>query len=434
VKKNHSLGIAILVVIALIGQSSASVANAANTVGKKCTKIGKTSTTSGGVELVCAKSGKKIVWKKRFIPTVPTVIDLAMTTTLSASSMFADISLCKITDATWPQSVMSLGFPRNSGFELSKKNFKGIVIPISFSDATYNSSDEKILAENLKKVSEYYFAQSYGQVSIDFVIPEPSKWVVFSGNRSDHGFGLKVPQENKEPFVREVLSKTDPDLNIGNYDLVVIESARWQGLGWAQGLAATSISTPSGFTKSIILEVGSTVGIWQIIAHEIGHAFFGFEDLYSFAWIPENVYVDDGNKNWDLMADPTAGRIELFSWQRFLSSWIKDEQVACAVKPGKYNVFLSPLAKYTTNNKSVVIPIENGTVLVAESRKYLGYDERIPAEGTLVYVVDTKINHGSEPIKVLKLLGKGETLTYKNVEITSLDSNSTGELVSVKIN
>lgn len=432
-KKNHFPEIVFLVVIALIGQSP-SVANAANSVGKKCTKIGKNSKTSGGIELICAKSGKKVVWKKKSVPTVPAIIDLALTTTLSAKSMFADISLCKITDATWPQGVMSLGFPRNSGFEFSKKNFKGIVIPISFSDATYSSSDEKNLAENLKKVSEYYFAQSYGQVSIDFEIPEPSKWVAFSGNRSDLGFGRKIPQESKEPFVREVLSKTDPTLNIGSYDLVVIESARWQGLGWAQGLAATSISTPSGLTKSIILEMGSNVGSWEIIAHEIGHAFFGFEDLYSFAWIPENVYVDDGNKSWDLMAAPNGGRIELFSWERFLSSWIKDEQVSCAVKPGAYEVFLSPLAKNTTNNKSLVVPLENGTVLVAESRKYLGYDQRIPAEGTLVYVVDTKISHGSEPIRVLKLLVEGTTLTYKNVEITSLDSNSTGELVSVKIN
>lgn len=433
--KNRLLGTSLLVVIALIGQSS-SVANAANAVGKTCTKVGKNSKTSNNIEIVCAKSGKKLVWKKKsvpVIPVIPIVTDLSLTSTLSGRNTFADTSLCKINDAT-PLSVGNLGFARNSGFEGIKRNYKAIVIPISFSDAIYNSFDEMRLAENLRQVSQYYFAQSYGQVSIDFVIPEPSKWITFSGNRNDQGFGRKIPQENKEPFVREVLNKTDPSLNIGNYDLVVIESARWDGLGWGQGLPATSIPTPSGFTKSIILEVGSTVGVWHIIAHEIGHALFKFEDLYSFAAVRENKNPYEASKRWDLMADSSAGRIELFSWERFISSWIKDEQVACIANPGKYDVFLSPLAKNTSTNKSLIIPIDSSAVLVAESRRYSEYDVGVGEGGTLVYVVDTKINHGSEPITVIGFLAKGQTAMYKNIEITSLDSNSTGELVSVKIN
>jgi hypothetical protein len=124
----------------------------------------------------------------------------------------------------------------------------------------------------------------------------------------------------------------------------------------------------------------------------------------------------------------------LFSWQRYLASWIEDLQVACLSKTGSYQIFLAPLDSTANLQKSLQVPLEPGVILVAESRKYSEFDVGAGDGGTLVYLVDTRIPHGSEPISVIGFISKGATATYKNVEITSLDSNPTGELVSVKIN
>jgi hypothetical protein len=133
------------------------------------------------------------------------------------------------------------------------------------------------------------------------------------------------------------------------------------------------------------------------------------------------------------MSNAGGSYIGLFSWQRFLASWIEDSEVACVTQPGDFQVYLAPLDSTVNIQKSLQIPIEPGVILVAESRKYSNYDPGAGDGGTLVYVVDTRINHGSEPITVIGFVAKGATATYKNVVITSLDSNSTGELVSVKI-
>jgi M6 family metalloprotease-like protein len=433
VKKNHSLGIAILVVIALIGQSSASVANAKNTVGKKCTKIGKTSTTSGGVELVCAKSGKKIVWKKKSIPAIPAVTDLSKSSSLSTRDLFSDVSICKISDVSYSKDV-SLGFPRPTGLVANKSTYKALVIPVGFSDAPYSDYDLALLKEKVAQVNRYFKVQSYGKAQIDFTYAETSKWVVFPDTRADHGLSVWIPQQSKQSFIQEVLSKTDPSLKIPDYDFLMIETASWLGSGWGQAFPIFSFTSPSGPAKTIIFQAGRSVGQWFVVAHEVGHALFGFEDLYSFTNVRNNQSASKSTQNWDLMSNAGGSYKGLFSWQRYLASWIEDLQVACLSKTGSYQIFLAPLDSTANVQKSLQVPLEPGVILVAESRKYSEFDVGAGDGGTLVYVVDTRIPHGSEPISVIGFISKGATATYKNVEITSLDSNPTGELVSVKIN
>ena len=432
--KNRLLGTSLLVVIALIGQSS-SVANAANTVGKTCTKVGKNSKTSNNIEIVCTKSGKKLVWKKKsvpVIPVIPVVTDLSKSPSLSTRDLFSEISNCKISDVTYTKDV-NLGFPRPAGLVANKSSYKALVIPVGFSDAPYTDYDLMFLKEKVAQVNQYFKVQSYGKAQIDFTYAETSKWVIFPDTRSDHGLSVWIPQESKQSLIQEVLAKTDSSLKIPEYDFVVIETAKWLGTGWGQAFPIFSFTSPSGPAKTIIFQAGRQVGQWYVAAHEIGHALFGFEDLYSFANVRENQSAYKATQNWGLMSNAGGYFIGLFSWERFLASWIEDFQVACLSKTGNFQIYLAPLDSTANVQKSLQVPLETGVILVAESRKSSEYDVGAGYGGTLVYVVDTKINHGSEPITVLGFLAKGQTAMYKNIEITSLDSNSTGELVSVKI-
>lgn len=431
-KKNHFPEIVFLVVIALIGQSS-SVANAANSVGKKCTKIGKNSETSSGIELICAKSGKKVVWKKKSVLSAPAVIDLSKSTSLSTRDLFSDVSKCKISDVTYSKDF-SLGFPRPAELVANKSTFKALVIPVGFSDASYSDYDLMRLKEKMVQVNRYFGVQSYGKAQIDFIYPESSKWVIFPDTRASHGLSVWVPQESKQSFIQEVLSKTDSSLKVPEYDFIVIETANWLGSGWGQAFPISLFTSPSGPPKSVVFQAGRQVGPWFVAAHEIGHALFGFEDLYSFTNVRNNQSAYAATQNWDLMSNAGGSYKGLFSWQRFLASWIEDLQVACLSNAGNYQIHLAPLDSTANVQKSLQIPLEPGVVLVAESRKYSEFDVGAGDGGTLVYVVDTRIAHGNEPITVIGFISKGAIATYKNVEITSLESNSTGELVSVKIN
>jgi M6 family metalloprotease-like protein len=434
VNKRVQRTISILTIV-LLGQFSVSAAHAANSVGKSCTKIGKVSKTSTGVQLTCEKSGKKLVWKKKSIvvaPVIPAVTDLSKTASLTPKNLFADTAKCKITDVTYTKDV-SLGFPRPTGLTANKSIYKALVIPVGFLDAPFTEYDLALLKEKVVQVNDYFKVQSYGKAQIEFTYPETSKWVIFPDNRADHGLSVWVPQESKQSFVQEVLSKTDQSLKIPDYDFVMIETARWTNSGWGQAFPIFSFSSPSGQAKTIILQAGWSVGQWFVVAHEIGHALFGFEDLYSFSAVREKTFAYKATQNWDLMSNAGGSYIGLFSWQRFLASWIEDSEVACVTQPGDFQVYLAPLDSTVNTQKSLQIPIEPGVILVAESRKYSNYDPGAGDGGTLVYVVDTRINHGSEPITVIGFVAKGATATYKNVVITSLDSNSTGELVSVKI-
>jgi M6 family metalloprotease-like protein len=431
VVKNRLLGTSLLVVIALIGQSS-SVANAANAVGKTCTKVGKISKSTFGDQLVCEKSGKKLIWKKKIAPPLPVVIDLSKTSSLSPENLFSEVSKCKITDASYSRDV-SLGFPRPVGIAASKSTYKALVIPVSFLDAPFTDYDLEYLKENVAEVNQYYKLQSLEKIQISFTYPEKSKWVTFSDQRSDHGLATKIFLESKQSLVSEVLAKTDSDLRVTEYDFLLVQTAIWADSGWGMAFPTSSFSTPSGQVKSTVFLAGFSAGQWFVIAHEIGHALFAFEDLYSYAATKDRTFAFSGTKNWDLMSNAGGFYLGLFSWQRFLTGWIQDSQVACLSNTGNYQIYLAPLDLVANVQKSVQIPLEPGVILVAESRKTSKYDSRVGIGGTLVYVVNTQINSGSEPITVLGFLAKGQTATYKNVEITSLDSNSTGELVSVKI-
>ena len=89
----------------------------------------------------------------------------------------------------------------------------------------------------------------------------------------------------------------------------------------------------------------------------------------------------------------------------------------------------------------IVVKLSETKALVAESRRSTKYDT-LTKEGLLVYLVDTSINTGLGPIKVLpintndesklyNILGIGESITYSYVNVTLVSSGS--DLDNVKI-
>jgi hypothetical protein len=71
----------------------------------------------------------------------------------------------------------------------------------------------------------------------------------------------------------------------------------------------------------------------------------------------------------------------------------------------------------------IAVPISSSEVLVVENRTKEGIDKMIPNPGIIAYVVDSSIEGGKNPIKVLnnmKPIKLGSYLIYNNVKIEVL--------------
>ena len=97
---------------------------------------------------------------------------------------------------------------------------------------------------------------------------------------------------------------------------------------------------------------------------------------------------------------------------------------------------LNPIASPGNGLAMVAIPISDSEVIVIESRRKLGYDVRLAAEGVLVYTVNASIAIGQLPIRVAgkmthpqaedrpqliddyPLLGQGQSVTVRGYTIT----------------
>jgi len=167
---------------------------------------------------------------------------------------------------------------------------------------------------------------------------------------------------------------------------------------------------------------GFDLNIWgyKWLNHEIGHT-MGLPDLYAYSGNPHR-FVG----GWSLMGIISGHAPEFFAWERWLLSWIDDSQVIC-LPSGTITATLNAVP-VTGGQKMIVAPINQYQAVVVEVRRQLGNDFNIRKEGPLVYLVDTRLDHGNGVIKVLPIndvdvekksapLSVGETLTFEGVSI-----------------
>jgi immune inhibitor A len=129
-----------------------------------------------------------------------------------------------------------------------------------------------------------------------------------------------------------------------------------------------------------------TVGVY---AHEMGHAVFGFPDLY------DTDYQSQGLGAWSLMA---AG-----SWNGNLGDSPSHPDALCMCIAG----FVNPTV-ISQNSTQVRIPSvdrvpsmyrlwtngeANHELFLVENRQQIGYDAALPGSGLLIYHVDTLLNN-----------------------------------------
>ena len=368
--------------------------------------------------------------KFRFLIIKVTIASLVLTFfQLNFSS--ADTKLCKIeNNKSWTKLVHGLGVPRPDNRLPNKGTLNFKVLFAKSSGSTV--ANEKSAQDLYKKLQPEIVSSFYNQVSngsIQKIQFEPYySWIEFDKLESlkdAAGDEIKLVESEWRTFVSKTLETVESQIDFTNSDGVMIildPNSSYLRLGYAM----TDEFTVDGKKISNVVMLGRAyvqVGLRSpyLVIHELGHL-FGLPDLYS--------YIDAFRTNQDstdtvayfsVMNKAAVGGIGYFGWEKYILGWLDDPQVICH-KAGEVMGNLVPLTK-TNGLKMIAVPISSSQVLVVENRTKEGIDKMIPNPGIIAYVVDSSIEGGKNPIKVLnnkKPIKIGSSIVYDNVKIEVL--------------
>ena len=405
--------------------------------GTKCQKVGALRTAKS-VKFQCVKSAKGLRWVITTPKSTPTTTTTTTTTIpqvkfatdprITPAKNLSGASDCKMPDVTrWMGQNTSSGFPRSEWRPSSKGTLKVFVLPITFTDMPFRDSDLQRLTSSVTTVNKYFQSVSYGKAEVEFKFADKSDWVNLGRKADDYGLITGPHTLDKTNLIKEVLSMTSPSLKLSEYGAIAIQTGYDSRNYFGQGFTLdpeTAFKTPSGNVMSVVFDGGWNAGGWNAIAHELGHGWLGFEDLYYFG------SNDSFFGRWDLMNNNLGG-VELAAWHRFLVGWIDDSQIRCVPKgSGTTTHFISALTAKNDLPKAVTHLISNGQMLVVESRRAGGFDTA--GSVTVVYVVDTNIPHSQAPFRLVGELTRiGDKVAFAGAVVELVDTDKDGDLVHV---
>jgi M6 family metalloprotease-like protein len=405
--------------------------------GTRCQKVGALRTAKT-VKFQCVKSAKGMRWVKasKAIAPIDTTTTSTSTTTSTTVPLYSDPDItdvkyllnlqeCRIRDATsMPSSINSSGFPRSSSLRSGFGQLEVLVIPVNFTDLAFSASDAKAMETAYTKVNTFFSAMSYGRAAVKMTLAPSSSWVDIGGTVDQNGLINKPPQWDGSNFYRKVIEIYLRNNTISGYDVVEVATAYSTRFWGGQAMQAGDGIYGTGKSFAGIQHFGSATQRWDIAAHELGHAWLGFEDLYLFkGGFPLGI--------WDTMSNSGT---EFSGWSRFLAGWIEPNWVRCANPRTPTRHYLSPLNADKSDDKPrmLVLPLTSQSAIIAELRTPTVWQTAVKSPTLVVYRVDTGIDHGNGPISLVGTTDQpGGTLTSDGVKITIKGINTSGVTIDI---
>jgi M6 family metalloprotease-like protein len=352
--------------------------------------------------------------------------------------------LCKIeNNKLWTKLDHGLGFPRPENRLPNKGTLNFKVLFAKSSGSTV--ANEKSAEDLYKKLQPGIVSSFYNQVSngsVKNIQFEPYySWIEFDKLESlkdAAGDEIKLVEAEWRTFISKTLETADSQIDFTKSDGVIIildPNSSYLRLGYA----ITDEFTVDGKKISNVVMLGRAyvqVGLRSpyLVIHELGHL-FGLPDLYSYIdAFKTNQDSTDTVSYFSVMNKAAVGGIGYFGWEKYILGWLDDPQMMCH-KAGEVTGNLVPLTK-TNGLKMIAVPISSSQVLVVENRAKEGIDKMIPNPGIIAYIVDSSIEGGKNPIKVLnnkKPIKIGSSFIYNNVKIEVLKKKSKNN-VKVSVN
>ena len=358
--------------------------------------------------------------------TEPTVSRLSTDRRLSSTQILDEPERCQIADIT-PYEGSSSGFPRPVDNKLLQ-DLRVLVVPISVRDYLFSDEDLKLAETGLTKSAEFWNSMSYGNFNLESTFLPKESWPTFDETAEQLGLISSGPMTDYQAFVEMAMTRLSEKMDTSKFDVffVALPAVNDFLMGQAMRLGEGFISDKE-VQQNAIFVGGGYLNFWEVTAHELGHVGFGLEDLYSFE-TQSNIFGD-----WDIMQMAIlVPSKEITSWSRWIAGWLDNSQVQCLEKKDSATLFIEPIEVASTQPKSIVVRTSPNSVLVAESRRNLGYD--VSGSYVLIYTVDTSKSHGFGPYKYEGTLNAiGETLTIGSITLSLTDTDLDGDLLSLTI-
>ena len=366
--------------------------------------------------------------RKFFLPVIQVVITSLFISFFQPNFSNADTNLCKIeNNKLWTKLTHGLGFPRPENRLPNKGTLNFKVLFAKSSGSTV--ANEKSAQDLYKKLQPEIVSSFYNQVSngsVKNIQFEPYySWIEFDKLESlqdARGTDQSRVESEWRTFVSKTLETADSQIDFAKSDgVIIILDPNSSYL--SQAYALFDEHTVDGKKISSVALLGRSyvrVGLRSpyLVSHELGHL-FGLPDLYSFQDSTDTVDY------FSIMNKAAVGGIGYFGWEKYILGWLDDPQMMCH-KAGEVTGNLVPLTK-TNGLKMIAVPISSSQVLVVENRAKEGIDKMIPNPGIIAYIVDSSIEGGKNPIKVLnnkKPIKIGSSFIYNNVKIEVLKKKS----------
>ena len=349
---------------------------------------------------------------------------------ISKSSAFIKPEACMTIDKTYGEGfskIASSGFPRPENTSYGQKIGQILVLPVNFTDYKFLDSDRIIYEKSISNVINFYKKMSFSRFSTKFDWAPINEWVNLPKEASYYGITNNKPQQDNKQVVIDAFLSADASLELGKYDAVLVLTNSFRDSGGGQAFMGSNFESKSGIVRNSMLMFGRGISGWPNIAHELGHALFGLEDLYLFQ-------VQDGQKvmqseagftGWDLIAGSTP---DFSGWNKFLMNFIHPEEIKCVGDKSKKIIYLSATDSID-GAKLGVINVNPGVSICFEAKK--DFDGKI---GLLIYKVDTNYDHGNGPFwGEQDLLYSGKGIEFEGRRFKVLASSKTGLIAQVGV-
>ena len=356
---------------------------------------------------------------------------------------------CKLINKSNNNDVNLSHTVRTSRLVDTTKPIRALIFTFDFPDLVSPNQNSPTFDELKRSFDDFYKSQSNGKVKFNWTISP--KFSRISKNVESYGIGSRGASSNgwwqlnndMQDLAFQTYKREDFDMVIGT---APITTTREQ--------IASSPAFPTHETKYLPAtflggDYWSNGTSWTIPTHEFGHFALGISDLYDFK---SSMLGQSGFEAqfqymgvYDLMNWAGAAGVELTSWSRWIGNLISDSQILCL--PDKETISsLRPIEEQNDETKGLVIPISSFSAIVIENRAALGYDKALPqgAQGLIAYVVDTSIESGAGPMRLIRKTGStdnlyrdnalkvGESITHLGYEIKYLSQLGGNAYVQVK--
>ena len=434
----RTIGVVLGVCLSVTLSGVSSVSSAAPQVeGIKCVKAG-TFRTVKTVKYQCKKSAKGLRWVRasKAIAPVNTTTNSKSTTTSTTIPLYSDPEItdvkhllnlqeCQLRDATpMLPSIISSGFPRSGSLRSGLGQLEVLVIPVNFTDLAFGPTDTQRKEAAYAMVNSFYSAMSYGKAAVKMTLAPSNAWVDTGGTVEQSGIINTPPQWDASNFYRKVIEIYLSNNIISGYDVVEVTTAFSTRLRGGSANQAGEGIYGTGKSFAGIQTFGFAGSSWAIIAHELGHAWLGFEDLYLFkGGFPLGI--------WDTMSNSGT---EFSGWSRFLAGWIEPNWVRCANPRTPTRHYLSALNADKSDDKPrvLILPLGSQSAIIAELRTPTVWQTNIKSPTLVVYRVDTGIEHGNGPIVLIGTTDQtGGTISTDGIKFTVKGLDKSGVVVDI---